>query len=125
VDFTLGFRRLADALRGETAPLEHLFGDGRAALSAWLQDWRRHLPDTPDARHATAQAMDAVNPIHIPRNHRVEEALDAATEALDLAPFEALLDAVTHPFEEHPGRAHAAQPAPPGAMAGYRTFCGT
>jgi uncharacterized protein YdiU (UPF0061 family) len=67
--------------------------------------------------------MDRVNPLYIPRNQLVEEALAAAT-AGDLAPFERLLEAVTNPFEERPGLARYAQPAE-ADFGAYRTFCGT
>jgi uncharacterized protein YdiU (UPF0061 family) len=69
--------------------------------------------------------MRHVNPIYVPRNHRVEEALTAASEHSDLAPFEALLDVITHPFEERPGREAYAVPAPRDVTACYKTFCGT
>ena len=67
--------------------------------------------------------MDRVNPVYIPRNHLVEEALAAATEG-DLDPLERLLDAVTAPFDERPGLERYAAPAPKDFGA-YRTFCGT
>jgi uncharacterized protein YdiU (UPF0061 family) len=68
--------------------------------------------------------MDRVNPITIPRNHLVEEALAAAT-AGDLGPFHRLLDAVTQPFDERPGFERYALAAPVDFGAGYQTFCGT
>ena len=46
--------------------------------------------------------MDRVNPVYIPRNHLVEQALSAATEG-DLDPLNQLLDAVAAPYEERPG----------------------
>ncbi len=61
----------------------------------------------------------------IPRNHRVEEALIAASEADDFGPFERLLDALRRPFEERAERAPYAEPAPAAVTASYRTFCGT
>ena len=69
--------------------------------------------------------MRSVNPIVIARNHRVEEALAAASDRDDLAPFERLLNAVEHPYDEVPELAPYAEPAPPGVTASYRTFCGT
>jgi uncharacterized protein YdiU (UPF0061 family) len=68
--------------------------------------------------------MRTVNPLVIPRNHLVEAALSAAVERQDYAPFEALLDAVTHPFELRVGGARYAEP-PEDDRSGYRTFCGT
>ena len=47
-----------------------------------------------------ARAMRSVNPLVIPRNHRVEEALAAASDEGDLAPFERLLDALRQPYDE-------------------------
>lgn len=67
--------------------------------------------------------MDRVNPVYIPRNHLVEEALDAAT-AGDLAPFEALVDVIRRPFDERPGLERYAAGAPDGSGP-YTTFCGT
>ena len=67
--------------------------------------------------------MDRVNPIYIPRNHEVEDALTAAS-AGDLGPFRRLLDVLARPFDERPGLERYAAPAPPG-FGTYRTFCGT
>jgi len=122
VDHTLFFRRLADAVRGDDAPVRALFADPNA-FDAWAPAWRGLLPVDPSARTAVAGAMDRVNPIYIPRNLRVEEALEAATGG-DLAPGRALLDAITRPFDERPGLERFAEPAPPDAPR-YRTFCGT
>ena len=115
-DWTLTFRRLADAAEGRDAPLRALFDDF-AAMEAWLPRWRARLTEGAAAR------MRAVNPLVIPRNHRVEEALSAA-EAGDMAPFHALLAQVTDPYDERPGREAYSLPAPSGFGA-YVTFCGT
>jgi uncharacterized protein YdiU (UPF0061 family) len=61
--------------------------------------------------------------VYIPRNHRVEEALDAAT-AGDMGPFHRLLEVVNRPFEERSGLDDYAGPAPAGA-APHVTYCGT
>jgi uncharacterized protein YdiU (UPF0061 family) len=55
----------------------------------------------------------------------VEEALAAASDEGDLAPFERLLDALRQPYAEAPERAQYAAPAPADVTACYRTFCGT
>ena len=72
-----------------------------------------------------ANAMRRVNPLVIARNHRVEEALAAASDEGDLAPFERLLDAIRRPYGEAPELAPYAEPAPAAVTARYRTFCGT
>ena len=72
-----------------------------------------------------AKAMRRVNPYIIARNHRVEEALAAASDVGDLAPFQRLLEAVRQPYDETPALAPYAEPAPTEVTASYRTFCGT
>jgi uncharacterized protein YdiU (UPF0061 family) len=69
--------------------------------------------------------MRRVNPSVIPRNHRVEEALAAASDDDDLGPFDRLLDALRQPYDESAGNGRYAEPAPAEVTAGYRTFCGT
>jgi uncharacterized protein YdiU (UPF0061 family) len=126
-DFTLTFRRLALALdpaaADERGP-RTLFADP-AAFDAWAEAWRRRLAEEPPMPEAArAEALRAANPAVIPRNHLVEAALAAAQERGDLGPFEALLQAVSRPFEERPeGDPHAAPPAAPEQP--YVTFCGT
>ncbi|MCO5119405.1 MAG: YdiU family protein [Burkholderiaceae bacterium] len=127
-DFTLAWRRLADAAEGREAALRSLFTDP-GALDSWLARWRERCAGD-EARGgpgATERAMRMrrANPWIIPRNHRVEEALAAASDADDLAPFERLLEALRNPFDESPEYAAYAEPAPAALTAGYRTFCGT
>ena len=116
VDFTLGWRRLADAADGNDAALRALFTDA-GALDAWLARWRTREPSGP--------AMRRVNPFVIARNHRVEEALAAASDDDDLAPFERLLAALREPFVEDDAQAPYAQPAAREVTDSYQTFCGT
>jgi uncharacterized protein YdiU (UPF0061 family) len=114
VDHTTFFRALGAAARGDTEPVRGRFLD-ILAFDAWLERWRAMDPD--------GAAMDRANPVYIPRNHLVEEALAAATDG-NLDPFERLLDAVSSPFEERAGLERFAQPAPID-FGVYRTFCGT
>jgi uncharacterized protein YdiU (UPF0061 family) len=114
VDLTSFFRALGRAARGDAEPARTLFLD-LAGIDGWLARWRALGPD--------ADAMDRVNPVYVPRNHLVEEALAAATDG-DLAPLERLLDAVSRPFDERPGLERHAAPAPE-SFGAYTTFCGT
>ncbi|RBY97647.1 YdiU family protein [Blastococcus sp. TF02-8] len=114
VDLTTFFRRLGDAARGDAEPARLLVLD-LAGFDAWLERWRAVGPD--------ASGMDRVNPVYIPRNHLVEQALTAATED-DLAPLQQLLEVLARPFDERPGLERYAQPAPE-AFGSYVTFCGT
>jgi len=132
VDFTLAWRRLADAAAGDDAPLRALFADPHA-LDPWLARWEaRCTREGEDADHepagdaaGRAAAMRAVNPNVIPRNHRVEEALAAASDEGDLGPFQRLLAALVQPYADAPALAPYAEPAPPAVAEGYRTYCGT
>lgn len=87
----------------------------RDRLDAWLTSWLALAPD--------AASMRAANPVYIPRNHLVEEALSAATDG-DLAPLGALLDAVTTPYERREGLDRFERPAPED-FGRYTTYCGT
>ncbi len=133
VDFTLSWRRLADAARGDEAPLRALFADPQAP-QGWLARWRARcaaddaaagVGNADVAAQARADRMRAASPLVIPRNHRVEEALAAASDDGDLGPFERLLAAVRRPFDDAPGQAPYAEPAPASVTARYQTFCGT
>jgi uncharacterized protein YdiU (UPF0061 family) len=114
VDWTSAFRALARVARGDAdalaavVPTPERFAD-------WLGRWIALTPD-PDQ-------MDRVNPLYIPRNHLVEDALTQATVG-DLAPYHRLLDAVTRPFEERAGFDAYAAPAPSGS-GDHVTYCGT
>jgi uncharacterized protein YdiU (UPF0061 family) len=121
-DFTSCFRALAASLLADAAPARSLFTEPRA-FDAWSDRWRAQLPSRASDLRAIAEAMDRVNPVYIPRNHQVEEALAAAT-AGDLQPFRRLLDVLAQPFERRPGLEPYAAPAPP-SFGAYRTFCGT
>ncbi len=135
VDFTLAWRRLADAAAGDEAALRASFADARAPED-WLARWHaRCAADDAAGEQAGAapgvlaaarsERMRRTNPFVIPRNHRVEAALAAASEGGDLGPFELLLAAVRRPFEEAPDLVPYGEPAPAELTAGYRTFCGT
>lgn len=121
-DFTLLFRALADALRGDDARARAMLGGGEEA-QAWLSLWHARLEGEGADLPRRAEAMDGVNPLYIPRNHIVEAALKSA-EAGDLAPFERLLGVLTSPFEAIPGMDDLAAPPAPGTPR-CRTFCGT
>jgi uncharacterized protein YdiU (UPF0061 family) len=114
VDLTSFFRALGAAARGDAEPARRLVLD-LESFDAWAARWRELGPDP--------EAMDRSNPVYVPRNHLVEEALEAAT-AGDLDPLERLLDAVTRPYDVRPGLERYAAPAPDD-FGTYRTFCGT
>jgi uncharacterized protein YdiU (UPF0061 family) len=123
VDFTLAWRRLADAAAGDAAALRTLFVQP-TALDAWLARWHERCARDQADDGERAARMRRASPWIIPRNHRVEEALAAATDG-DLGPFERLLAALRRPYDEAPELATYSQPAAAEVTACYRTFCGT
>lgn len=109
-DFTNSFR----ALGKETA--RDQFTD-REAFDAWATRWRERIASEP----APLALMQATNPAVIPRNHRIEQMIEAAV-AGDMAPFERLMKALCTPFEETDPEL-ARPPAQDEIVPA--TFCGT
>jgi serine/tyrosine/threonine adenylyltransferase len=109
-DFTNTFRTLTDG-----------------CVDADLHDWYRRLEDRRSRQRQSRAEADALmrrsNPAFIPRNHLVEEALAAATEAHDFSVMQRLLDVLTAPFDHD--RDLPAYTAPGKHDRPYRTFCGT
>ena len=122
-DFTLTFRRLSQAIRGESNSIRHLFNNP-TLFDLWERDWRSRLGRETFSPEERATKMDKVNPVYIPRNHKVEEALSMAVDDGDLSAFESILSTVSAPFVEVSGREGYAEPAPKTTVP-YRTFCGT
>ena len=123
-DFTLTFRRLcAAADEMADAEVRGLFANP-GAYDSWAARWRSRLVVDRLEPNARAQAMRAVNPAFIPRNHRVEQALDAAIESGDFSPFADLLTVLSRPYEDQPAFAEYANPPQTGERV-FRTFCGT
>jgi len=122
-DFTLTFRQLADALHADASVPTTLAASAEAARD-WLLRWHARLATEPVPPGTRRNAMQQVNPAFIPRNHRVEAALAAASDAGDMAPFETLLALLQAPCSDHPGRGAFMQPAADHERV-LRTFCGT
>ena len=121
-DYTLTFRRLAGLLDGGDVPRD-LFIDP-TAFDAWAEGWHARLAREERGPAEVAAAMRAVNPLFIPRNHRVEQAIVAAERGGDFGPFERLIAILARPFDDQPDAADFAEPAPPGEEV-RQTFCGT
>jgi len=113
---------VGDAGADDIGVADLVAGDGAAAGGA---TGGAACAGPPSLASARVRRMRAANPYVIARNHRVEEALAAASDDGDLGPFERMLDAVRRPFVENPEQAAYAEPASAEATAGYRTFCGT
>lgn len=125
-DFTLAFRRLADASaggEGSESGFMELFPEAEP-IAEWVRRWRARLSLEPDGASARQAAMRAVNPAFIPRNHLVEEAIEAAVGRGDLAPFERLVDVLARPYDERPEDQELSLPPRPEQIVA-QTFCGT
>lgn len=116
MDFTQTFRTLSTRTAMEACPFPH--GD----LIDWHERWTTRLGRETREPEACAAQMQTHNPAVIPRNHKVEEALAAATDHGDLEVMQRLLDALAHPFLDG---ASAEYQSPPPSGQVYQTFCGT
>ncbi len=124
-DFTLTFRALSEGASdaaGELPARKH-FKD-LVAFDAWAARWRRRLAPEGMDDVVRQQAMQAVNPAYIPRNHRIEAVIRAAVDRNDFGPFEELLSVLSKPFEHRESDADYAKP-PEASERVHQTFCGT
>ena len=124
-DFTQTFRGLCDSAldSNRDEDVRRLFADP-SAYDAWAVSWRKRLEDEPGDAAGRRASMRSVNPMFIPRNHRVEEVIEAATKRADFEPFEALLKVLAKPFDDQPEFTRYAQPPMPEQIV-RQTFCGT
>jgi uncharacterized protein YdiU (UPF0061 family) len=124
-DFTLTFRGLCEAAAHEAgdAAVRALFANPRD-YDEWAERWRARLIREPADAARRAEAMRRVNPALIPRNHRIEQVIDAAINASDFAPFEALSAALANPYAPAAGFESYAEPPGPNERV-LQTFCGT
>ncbi|MEJ0086707.1 MAG: YdiU family protein [Pseudomonadota bacterium] len=124
-DFTLTFRRLARCADepANDASLLELFASS-SDIADWLRRWRERLASEPQKAAERAANMRRVNPAFIPRNHRVEAVLEAASTHGDFGPFLKLLNILEHPYDDQPGCAEFEQPPAPAERV-LRTYCGT
>ena len=125
-DFTLTFRHLShlDSQNEEgDAVLRALFDD-EEDIEHWLARWRWRVSHEKQGDEQRQRAMQAVNPIYIPRNHLVEAAIRAAEDHGDLTVFHALHEVLQNPFTEQAGKEMYGQP-PRAEEEVTMTFCGT
>jgi len=102
-DFTLSFRALSHLSTVETASDDRLTSQlaSREAATDWLFRWRQRLAAEKRDDEERRTAMLGINPLYIPRNHLVEEAIQHGLKG-DFSTFETLLEAITEPFVERP-----------------------
>jgi serine/tyrosine/threonine adenylyltransferase len=120
-DFTNSFVALTHT--AETGKMEGPLSFGGTPLRGWQAKWTTRLQRQQKSKAEVAQVMRRTNPVVIPRNHRVEEAL-AAAMAGDFDVMHRLLQALERPYEKTTANESYRSPAGPGCTP-YRTFCGT
>ena len=118
VDFTLFFRRLTRVAGGEDFKTLATMFSSSEPFEEWFAKWRT---EADPARHLAD--MRAANPILIPRNHRVEQAIQSAYGG-DFAPFHRLVDALAAPYADQVEYADLETPPRPEEVI-HETFCGT
>ena len=125
-DFTLTFRWLSDLVEPLTAS-----GGGVGSIfelpksfKPWLDRWHSRLASETSETSKRQAEMYAVNPVYIPRNHLVEEAISTAEKQQDFEPFNTLVEILANPFDFDMARSRYASPPEPGQVV-TQTFCGT
>jgi serine/tyrosine/threonine adenylyltransferase len=112
-DFTLFFSSLTQQVEhGETL-----------ARDGWTDFWHARLAEDKADLATRIKTMRNANPVHVPRNHRIEQAIQAAN-AGDLNPFNRLVNVLTKPYENQPENRDLAS-APTAIEEVMETFCGT
>jgi serine/tyrosine/threonine adenylyltransferase len=92
-------------------------------FTQWLERWKERLGRQEESRDSSIQLMRNSNPSVIPRNHRVEEALEAANNG-DYTVMETLLEALANPYAYSAEQFDYTTLPEPSPLP-YRTFCGT
>ncbi len=123
VDYTLLFSDLAKVLSGDKEAAHKHFANVMT-FEQWLVRWHDRLAHEGMTSDDSVVLMSQVNPIYIPRNHKVEEAIESAMKNEDYTKFEALLTVLTQPYQQQAGKDEYTQPAPK-EFGAYKTFCGT
>lgn len=124
-DFTLSFRYLSRSItEGDDANrLRALFANS-PEFDIWFERWRKQLQGEQKSAELISQSMLQVNPAFIPRNHRVEQALQAAMMQNDFSVAEQLIEVLSKPFEDQPANIAYMDPPKPEERV-LATFCGT
>lgn len=125
VDFTLLFRSLQDAVLAPQQAVKTmaLFQDA-SAWQGWASRWSQRLEAEAQSPDKIAAFMQGINPAVIPRNHRIEQAIQAASERQDFSDFHRLNRVLAKPFQVSDEDARWMGPPEPSEQV-CTTFCGT
>lgn len=121
-DFTQTFRYLGNYISGNPEKLLNLFHN-KKEINNWLKNWEKNLPGK-EEKVAALKSILNNNPIYIPRNHKVEEAINSSSGFNNHTPLIRLLNALSLPYTEISGLEEFIMPAAEGQKV-LKTFCGT
>ncbi len=128
LDYSQLFRALSQTLAGDLSAVKLLFKESQQlkfqAFIDWHQQWRTRIDLEKQTIDDIKISMLGRNPAYIPRNHLVEQVIEAAEQRADYSEFEKLLEALEDPFNERLEFADLTQAAPEN-FGSYTTFCGT
>lgn len=130
LDFTLGFRLLSSEVSNHSLPNDFYAPNtepadaGAASFENWRSRWQQRLQLEASTLDDISTRMNTCNPIRIPRNHLIQQVIDAAYNSGDLAPFNQLMAALAEPYTDDNEFSDYALPANP-EQSVRRTFCGT
>jgi len=125
-DFTLTFfnlSQLSSQVSEHDSDIQRLF-DKPAQLDDWLARWRKRLNEETLSDAERQAKMQAVNPVYIPRNHRIEAAIRAAEDHGDFSVFHELHEVLQNPYMQQEGKDSYSLPPEPDEVV-LQTFCGT
>ena len=125
IDYTIAFRALTDMVENNFSD------DGLSALitnferyANWKVDWKNRLQADSGELKASLELMQQANPIYIPRNWHVEQALKKAATNNDFSLFDDMLEVLKNPYTQQDAfEKYASTPYP--STSAYQTFCGT
>ncbi|WP_346929063.1 protein adenylyltransferase SelO [Clostridium sp.] len=117
-DYTNTFRALTSDNTEDTV----LFGTEE--FNKWYKVWQERLARQEESKVSSKELMQKSNPAVIPRNHRVEEALEAAVKNNDYSVMQSLLDALENPYDYSNINEYYSE-LPKTTSCPYKTYCGT
>jgi uncharacterized protein YdiU (UPF0061 family) len=124
-DYTLVFRQLCGAVKRKSniEGLNKIFS-GDSLLVDWLDRWHQRLEQEATTSEEVAENMRRINPIFIPRNHLIEQAINSAVEKNDFSMMDTLQELLASPYTDQPSYSKYSN-SPKSEERVYQTFCGT
>lgn len=117
-DYTNTFRALT------LGNIEDIVFCNTSEFTRWNDSWQARLKRQQESKESSKELMQRSNPSVIPRNHRVEEALEAARKQGDYSVMEKLVKVLSCPYAYSPEQIPYSE-LPKKTGRPYRTFCGT